>query len=160
MPEGGIWWFQGRVSTLLFNWNVINIAIGLMTGRHKGFWRGFGSQAVGWGVINVLIAGVGAHFGAKRRASLPDAESPQVFDRERANLRNVLWVNWALDMLYIWGGWRALRRAKPEQAERAGLGAGVMVQGLLLLLFDTWMLRELMALKHKPVETERDAAAD
>ncbi|MCU0464779.1 MAG: hypothetical protein MUF38_09440 [Anaerolineae bacterium] len=147
VSERGIWAFQERVSTLLFNWNAANIAVGLMAGRRGGFWRGFGGQAVGWGVINWAIAVVGSHFGRKRRAELPDPDSPAVFEKEKTNLRNILWVNWGLDLLYIWGGWRFLRGAKPNESVRAGTGAGIMVQGLLLFIFDSLMLREIAEVK-------------
>ncbi|GEM_PF-1484885 len=146
-PERGIWAFQERVSTLLFNWNAANIALGAMLGKQRGFWRGFGSQAVGWGLINWIIAVIGSHVGRKRHASLSDPESVEVFEKEKTNLRNVLGINWALDLLYIWGGWRFLRGAKPHESTRAGIGAGIMLQGLLLFIFDSLMLREIVALK-------------
>jgi len=141
--ERGIWAFQERVSTLLFNWNAVNIVTGLMTGQRGGFWRGFGSQAVGWGLINGIIAVVGSHFGRKRRDTLPEPDSLEVFEKEKTTLRNVLWVNWALDLLYVWGGWQFLRGAKPNDSVRAGIGVGIMLQGLLLFIFDSLMLREI-----------------
>lgn len=145
--ERGIWVFQERVSTLLFNWNAANIAVGLIGWTRGGFWRGVGSQAVGWGLINWTIAATGSHFGRKRREALPDPDSPEVFKQEQTNLRNILWVNWGLDLLYIWGGWRFLRGAKPSESVRAGTGAGIMLQGLFLFIFDSLMLREVVEVK-------------
>jgi hypothetical protein len=141
--ERGIWAFQERVSSLLFNWNAVNIFVGLISSTRGGFWRGVGSQMVGWGVINWAIAVLGSHFGRKRRESLPDPDSLEVFEKERTGLRNVLWVNWALDLLYMWFGWRLLRGAKPKDAQRAGLGVGILLQGLFLFIFDSLMLREV-----------------
>lgn len=145
--ERGIWAFQERVSTLLFNWNAVNIAFGLVAWARGGFWRGLGSQAIGWGLINWLIALLGSGAGQRRRASLPDPESAPVFKKEQTQLRRILWVNWGVDFLYIWGGWRFLRRTTPKDAIRAGMGVGIMLQGALLLIFDTLMLREVVALK-------------
>lgn len=162
--ERGIWAFQERVSTLLFNWNAVNIAFGLIAWARGGFWRGLGSQAVGWGVINWLIALIGSRAGNQRRLSLPNPDSASVFNKEQTQLRNILWVNWGLDFLYIWGGWRFLRRTTPKDSIRAGMGVGIMMQGALLLIFDTLMLREVVALKPtEAVDTDKaesDVATD
>jgi hypothetical protein len=157
-PERGMWSFQERVSSLLFNWNAANIAVGLITGVRGGFWGGFGSQAVGWGLINWIIAAAGSHFGCKRRDSLPDPDSPEIFKKEQTNLRNILWVNWGLDVLYMWGGWRFLRGAKPTGSVQAGTAVGIMVQGLLLFIFDSLMLREVVDVK--PVVQPQKKADD
>lgn len=159
-PERGIWAFQERVSTLLFNWNSANISLGLIAGTRGGFWRGFGAQAVGWGLINWVIAAAGAHFGRKRRDALADPDSPEIFVKEQTNLRNILWINWALDWLYIWGGWRFLRGAKPKDSTRAGAGAGIMLQGLFLLIFDSWMLREVVEVKPARRQRRKKAETD
>ncbi|MBI1259787.1 MAG: hypothetical protein GC204_20155 [Chloroflexi bacterium] len=61
---------------------------------------------------------------------MPDPFAPQVLEREAHNLRQLLWINTALDLLYVAGGRWLIRRGKH------GTGWGIVVQGMFLFLFD------------------------
>lgn len=129
-----IWVFQRAVSRRLLNLNVVNIAIGALLGQTTPFWRGVGSQSVGWGAINIVIAEVGRR-GALRRLQRDDAHSPETRVREARNLRNLLWLNAGLDILYMMGGWRHARSQRDDDFKH-GIGIGIIAQGMLLFLFD------------------------
>lgn len=131
-----IWQFSEAVSKRLFAVNAVNLLAGIgMLLPGGAFLRGFGSQFVGWALVNWAIALFGGLSGRRRRASLPNPDAPQVLAREARNLRRLLWINSALDVGYMAGGqWLARRRASSEQMR--GVGWGIVYQGAFLLIFD------------------------
>lgn len=129
-----IWDFNRVVSGRLAAWNVINIVVGLVLIWRGGFWRGFGSQHIGWGVINLAIAFFGGRATEARWRSLPDVHAPEVLRRESRNLRRLLWINAGLDVLYMLGGWWTARTR--TDVRWRGIGWGIVLQGGLLWLFD------------------------
>lgn len=129
-----IWSFQSRLTRRLLAWAAPSILLGalLLTGADP-FLRGVGVQFVAWGAIDAVIALLGARA-TRRRAALPDADP----GREVRNLRRLLWINTALDVLYVAGGWllwQTLGRADPFWA---GNGFGILVQGGFLFFFDLY----------------------
>lgn len=146
MSHSDIWKFSADVSDRLLVWNVFNIMAGVILGRHRGFLRGFASQNIGWGIINSAIAMIGHHFNQRRMAALDDPSDLSVQASERRNLRLILAFNGLLDILYVLGGRRLSRSAKPFSMRR-GIGLGVMVQGSLLFFFDWQMLRRSFWIK-------------
>ncbi len=112
--------YAGRqISTRLLLWSLPWAGAGVLglwltaDDAQKGFWGMSGA----WGVINSGIA----------LAGLLGAE-PLLKD-----LKNVLFINAGLDVLYIAGGIYLLTR--PEATWR-GAGLGVLIQGGFLLAFD------------------------
>lgn len=140
MRDPDIWKFSADVSGRLLTWNIFNMIAGLTLGRHGGFLRGFASQNIGWGLINSAIAILGDRANRRRLSALEDPSDPVVQQTERRNLRLILAVNGLLDVLYILIGRRVTRSARPLST-RQGIGFGVMVQGVLLFLFDWQMFR-------------------
>lgn len=97
-------------------------------------WRAFGCQTAAWGVVDLVIAGVGA----ARSATPPTAQ----------RLRKVLLVNAALDVGYVAAGAHvAVRRpgfgGRVAPAAARGHGWAVVVQGLALLVLDAAHVRAL-----------------
>ncbi len=131
-----IWDFQETVSLRLLRYNLVNIAAGLLVQGRSPFWKGIGSQAVGWGIINIAIAFFGNQATQRRQKSLPDANTPNRLYREATNLRRLLWLNAGLDLLYMVGGWQLTRPADKPRPFRSGTGWGIILQGALLLIFD------------------------
>lgn len=131
-----IWKFQRTVTRRLFIWNAANIFVGIIIAPLGKLAQGIGSQALGWGAINMAIAVFG-RAGSTRRANLPDANTPAVLEKESRNLRNILWINAGLDVLYMVGG-SALSRsgARNQDERRRGMGIGIIIQGALLFVFD------------------------
>jgi len=99
-----IWHFSEQVSSRLLRWNVLNILIGLLLLPRRAFWRGLGSQAIGWGLINSAIAILGNEATRQRRLKLEDSYSTPRLNKESHNLRSVLWINTVLDVVYMIGG--------------------------------------------------------
>ncbi len=135
-----IWRFTTDVSDRLLIWNAANILIGLMLGRRGRFLRGVGSQNIGWGLMNIAIALVGRRLSEKRRQAQPDPSATDVLRHETRNLRLLLGGNGLLDVLYILVGRRVASRGRILSSRR-GVGLGIMLQGVLLFLFDWRMYR-------------------
>ena len=129
-----IWHFQTLFTRRLLQWSLMSSALGLFLLLGHPFWRGVGAQFVGWGIIDGLIAAIG---GERVRRVLEDerANDPERLARERRSLRALLWLNAALDLLYVRGGiWLALRRR--SSIFTRGMGVGIVIQGGFLFLFD------------------------
>ncbi len=130
-----IWQFQNTLARRLLIWNAINILTGAVIMLRGGFWRGFGSQHVGWGLINIAI-GLFGRWSSRRRAESADAFTPYTLAKEGRNLRRLLWLNAGLDGAYMLAGWLTARQSRPDDRLRRGIGWGIVLQGGLLLIFD------------------------
>lgn len=129
-----IWQFSAQVSARLLAWGTLSTLLGLLLLPVRGFWRGFGGQAVGWGVIDAGIALAGVIFSRRRRARMADSHAPEVLAAEARSLRRLLWINTGLDVFYMLGGAWWARRSR--SAFGRGSGWGVVVQGAFLFIFD------------------------
>jgi len=135
--------FQYHALKSLEQWGLGSVIGGAVLALLPGFWRHFGLQAIGWGAVDWLLAKAG------QRQALLKAEDLVIGDLDEAEahaaaerLRNILLINAGLDLLYIGSGLWLLRRAG-NHAERRGMGAGILVQGLFLLLFDSILAVEI-----------------
>lgn len=96
------------------------------------FARGLAIQQLAWGAINATIAGVGLlQLSRESKRDEPAAH----WRKQRVRLRRILWVNAALDVLYVAAGLTVLSMA--ESRRNQGTGAGIAIQGTGLLVFDT-----------------------
>lgn len=132
-----IWQFQENLTRRLSWWAVFNLVGGTaLAWLSHPFWRGFGLQAAGWGLINGLIAFFGGSSARKRQLSLPDAQTSERQVIESHNLNRLLWFNTGLDVLYVLSGfWLVRSRGKADRSWR-GHGWGIMLQGSFLFFFD------------------------
>jgi hypothetical protein len=138
MKTQSIWQFQKMLTRRLFVWSGVTIAAGLGMQPGGQFWRAVGTQAIGWGAIDAIIAWFGQFSAQRKQARLPDPQSPTVVVKETRNLRRLLWVNTVLDVFYITGGLLlALTRGKTNRTWR-GHGWGIIIQGGFLFLFDLY----------------------
>ena len=128
-----IWGFQRILSERLIQWALTSIGIGAVLSLGTKFWRGIGSQFIGWGVINMAIAWFGGTMANRRLETLPDPFAPDVMKREAVNLQRLLWINAGLDVLYMRGGEALSRRGGRFQR---GMGWGIIIQGAALFIFD------------------------
>lgn len=132
-----IWQFNNAVMRWLVRWNIPNILIGALLARSdQPVVRGFASQNVGWGVVNLGIAFLGGRVTQRRREKLADPNAPEVLARETRNMRRLLLVNAGLDLLYVLGGWRLAATRGQSDARMRGAGYGIMLQGALLFVWD------------------------
>jgi carboxylesterase len=132
-----IWEFQGTLSKRLLVWAAGSTLSGLsLVVSASGFWDGFGIQALAWGVIDGLIAGLGLWLSRRRRRTVPNAGNPQVMEQESRKLKRTLWINTGLDLLYIAGGMVLAATLGRTNAAWRGHGWGIILQGAFLFFFD------------------------
>lgn len=130
-----IWERHETVARQLLWWSALSVGVGLaLLVPEHAFVRGFGLQAIVWGLVDAAIAWIGSRKTRSRRAGLADPNEPVVVAGEARKLRNLLLFNAVLDVLYILGGGWWTQKAETE----FGLGNawGVIVQGAFLFVFD------------------------
>jgi hypothetical protein len=125
-----IWNYQRDLTRRLMQWALLSLGLGTLMLGGRRFWRGMGGQFIGWALVNLGIAYFGITTSENRRVALPDQLAPEVVEHEAENLTRLLWINTALDLLYVAGGRWLVRRGK------SGTGWGIVVQGMFLFLFD------------------------
>ncbi|MGC9348147.1 MAG: DUF6992 family protein [Anaerolineae bacterium] len=131
-----VWQAQARLGHGLLRWGGLSMGAGaIMALLGDRFWRGFGSQCAGWGLIDGIIGWVGLRS-ARQKASGPEAQDPAVQAKARTNLRRVLWINAGLDVGYVAGGVRLARTKGSTDRFAEGTGWGIAAQGLFLFFFD------------------------
>ncbi len=135
--------FQYHALKPLEQWGLASMIGGAVLALLPGCWRHFGLQAIGWGAVDWLLAKAG------QRQALLKAEDLVIGDLDEAEahaaaerLRNILLINTGLDLLYIGSGLWLLRQAG-NHPDRRGMGAGILVQGLFLLVFDSILAAEI-----------------
>ena len=132
--------FQRQLAQRLLAWSGFSVVCGVVLWlTRRPFWRGVGSQAVGWGMIDAGIALFGQHANTQK-ARDPEANTPDALAQEAASLHRLLWINTGLDVLYMLGG---LRLARHEQERWHGHGWGIVIQGAFLFVFDLLHAREV-----------------
>jgi len=130
-----IWDFQDTLSRRLLLWSTLSVAAGVILMLTGGeFWRGFGLQALVWGLIDGAIAGLGRRSAARRRIRGP--HTADALTREAANMRRILWINTGLDVLYVTGGLLLAYTSAARNPFAAGNGWGIVLQGGFLFFFD------------------------
>ena len=135
--ENNLYTYQAQAMPVLLGWAAGSIVAGVVWLRSASkFWRGLGSQFLGWGVIDGLIAGFTLRGAAKSAARLESgAISPAEHQRQWLQFERFVWLNVFLDIGYVLGGvW--LKRSNPHDPQRRGMGWGVAIQGGFLLIWD------------------------
>lgn len=130
-----IWDFQTRLTRRLLTWSVFSVVFSTLTlFSADSFLRGLAIQFFAWGVIDAGIALFGAYASAKKQAKL---QADELAETKEANwLERILWINAALDVLYILGGLWLMQTKGAESLLWRGHGLGVVVQGGFLFFFD------------------------
>ncbi len=161
-PTKLIWDFSLVLARRLMLWAALSVIAGfiliatqLSQGWTTTFRGGFGSQAILWGAINALIAGVGIHGtrrSIRRAGAGNEAEATAAANKDAQRLRRLLWINTGLDVLYIAGGlaWALTRGADDPFA--AGVGWGIVTQGAFLFVFDLLHARAVPLEEPAPLE--------
>lgn len=124
-----IWQFQNLISKRLLQWGLASVILGILMRFGGKFWKNLGNQFIAWGAIDAGIA-IGGQIASNNRIDqYENAGKAEVKQKEAKNLSRLLWINAALDVLYILGGFFWSKRDK-------GNGLGVLIQGAFLLFFD------------------------
>jgi carboxylesterase len=129
--------FRLRLSGRLLLWALPSAAVGLaliLVG--SGFWQGFGIQAAAWGSIDAAIALLGRRAAVRSARGRQGAAGSESARTEGRRLRRILWINTALDVLYVAAGLALALTLGRRSVVALGHGAGVVLQGAFLLLFD------------------------
>jgi hypothetical protein len=127
--------------TILGSWAAGNIGVSAVGLASQGSeeTRAFHQMNIGWGAVNLLIAGLG-YQNANRASSALDLISTI---KEQEKVRSILLFNSGLDLGYIVGGFYLLERAKNDlsrQDQLNGFGKAVIMNGSFLFLFDVLMV--------------------
>jgi esterase/lipase len=152
-----IWDFENLLSRRLMAWAGLNILVGAGLALFgEGIWPVFGLTAIVWGAVNGLIALFGLRK-AGQHLFQPSTDEDEVV--EAARIRKILWINNALDVLYVAGGTALLYFLGQNSLFWRGAGWGTVLQGAFLFGFDLWHARrvpEPYQLPHLPLFTHPD----
>ena len=129
-----------RGLTILGGWAVGNLIVsGIATGQTDGSAHYFHQMNIGWGTVNVVLAGTG-YLAARRaaRQPLPDRASNV---RTQLRTENIYLFNAGLDVAYLATGLYLLEKGRNPTAAGSsdrwhGYGQSLLLQGGFLLLFD------------------------
>lgn len=140
-PLGTLRRLRTRQAAILASVAVVSIAVGammfLIDGRAKPFWNGVAWQFVTWGAIDAVFAGTGLLYSYRvtGRPPCPQAEADEFAAAEK--LLRSLHFNEKLNWLWLATGVALLVwAAVAHSLSLAGHGAGVVIQGGFLFLFD------------------------
>ncbi len=131
-----IWDFENILSRRLLLWaGVCTLAGMILMLVGDPTRQAFGLQAAAWGAVDGVIG----WFGLKRtQKRLGKPSTDQDEDTEAQKIRRILWINNALDVLYVAGGTAIVYFLGREVPFWRGTGWGIIVQGAFLFFFDLW----------------------
>lgn len=121
---------------ILLGWGVINTIVGLVMSRsnHETV-KQVGMQAAAWGAIDAVLAWFGRRGATRAQAKWESGELGGEDETKAARgFRRILLINAGLDVGYMLGG--VLLQQRSDRADRRGMGAGIILQGLFLFLYD------------------------
>lgn len=128
---------QQTAMLVLGAWAVGNVGSGLaLRGKSEGVDRYFHEMNIGWGAINLAIAGLGYWSSMKAAPGSFDLASTI---SEQHKIQKILLFNTGLDVGYILGGAYLIEKSKntadnPERLK--GFGRSIILQGSFLFAFD------------------------
>ncbi len=117
---------------VLGGWAVSNLVYsGSQLARTSGETKAFHQMNMGWGAINLLLAGVGSLTRQNR------TRTPYETLQQQEKFEKIFLVNTALDVAYVAVGAYLKEKGKNQNNVRnQGFGKSVMVQGAFLFAFD------------------------
>ncbi|MDQ1085788.1 hypothetical protein [Siphonobacter sp. SORGH_AS_1065] len=120
---------------VLGGWAVGNLAYsGSKLAQSSGEAKAFHQMNMGWGAVNLLLAGIGT------LTSSPRPRTPYEVLQQQEKFEKIFLVNTALDVAYVAGGAYLNEKGKnQENARNQGFGKSVMLQGAFLFAFDGLM---------------------
>ncbi|MFN7926893.1 MAG: hypothetical protein U0Y68_02935 [Blastocatellia bacterium] len=131
-----IWQYQFILARRLAWWSMGSFCTGVVLFWMEPFLRGFGIQAIAWGLVDAAIAVGGTMLTTRRRSKLPDPTAAEAVQKEADKLWKLRWWMFFLDGVYVLVGLVMALTLGRKDAWWLGTGVGVVVQGLFLLGFD------------------------
>ncbi len=131
-----VWEQERALARTTVGWGLGSMAAGLLLAAarwRRPWWRAFGLQHAGWGLVDLLIAVVAGRLQDRRMRHHRDPYAAATLEAERAKLFRVLWINVLADAGYVALGAALTRNRRPHAT---GAGAAVTNQGAFLLLHD------------------------
>lgn len=138
-----IWQYQYILTKRLAIWGVGSFATGIPMIFMDPILRGFGWQAMLWGAINMGIAVFAALRISKRRENSPDPADRGIIENEATKLKKLLILMIRCDFGYLALGLLIIFTWGRKDAWWMGTGIGIFVQGLFLLGFDWYHIKEM-----------------
>jgi len=143
-----IWDFQTRLTRRLLVWSAFSMLFSTLTIFSANLLlRGLAIQFFAWGSIDAGIALFGAYASAQKRSRVQATGSAENEAQESRWLERILWINTALDVLYILGGFWLMQTKGVESPLWSGHGLGIVIQGGFLFLFDFYHALALRKLR-------------
>jgi hypothetical protein len=127
--------YQRRMMSQLLLWAGLSLgaAAPMMLAPHEWV-RSFGGMTAAWAIINALIAIFALRSVRKKAQQNADAHTTRRWMRQLVRL---LWINAALDILYVCAGIGLIAWAPANRMLNA-FGWAVVIQGAFLLGFDAY----------------------
>ncbi len=124
--------FQRKITNRLLIWSGLSIVSGcILVFLENPFLKGFGIQALVWGIIDAFIALVGKYNARKKFSAITSSEQSA---KEAMRIKKILLINTFLDIFYITFGIILVFVGKDLFWQ--GNGSGIIVQGAFLFFFD------------------------
>ena len=129
-----------RGLAVLGGWAVSNILVsGIATGQTDGSAHYFHQMNIGWGAVNLVLAGTG-YLAARRAANQPITDRAGNV-RAQSRTEKLYLFNAGLDVAYLATGLYLLEKGRNPTADGSpdrwrGYGQSLLLQGGFLLLFD------------------------
>ena len=129
-----------RGLAVLGGWAVGNVLVsGIATGQTDGSAHYFHQMNIGWGAVNLVLAGTG--YLAARRATNQPPNDRAGNVRAQSRTEKLYLFNAGLDVAYLATGLYLLEKSRnptaPGSSDRwRGYGQSLLLQGGFLLLFD------------------------
>lgn len=125
--------YETKAMTTLMTWAAASVLTGTMLTVTGGddYTRAVGVQNIAWGAIDGVIAGFG-YRGIRKQMNFDKPIS--YWTAEDRKLRKIFLINAGLDVLYVAAGAALLGFGKNDFVR--GSGAGVILQGSFLFVFD------------------------
>ena len=113
---------------VLTGWGIASIGTGIaLLFSDNSMFRDFGVQQIAWGAVDLIIAIVALAMQAGKNPAQMELQ------KQKRDFRFSLWLNTGLDVLYMVAG---VLMMTVWGKQLAGHGAGVLVQGGFLFVFD------------------------
>jgi carboxylesterase len=131
-----IYRFQRTLSYRLLAWGILSLAGAVWFGLRDPstpFEQAMALQFVVWGAVDALIALFSLRGLEEKLRRMPDVAH---IERESQKLTRILWINSGLDVLYLSAGLFFLLVPGRADEFARGSGAGILIQGGFLLVFD------------------------